>query len=77
MHDDTVTGRCEFLLFKDFVHKNDYISVYLYISGGFKIFATSCIYMRSRMLHGTFHQETSYIIENTFSACNICKGRIF
>ena len=36
MHDDTVTGRCEFQLFKDFALKNEYISLYLYISWGFK-----------------------------------------
>ena len=36
MHDDAVTGRCEFLLFKYFALKNEYISLYLYISWGFK-----------------------------------------
>ena len=29
------------------------------------------------MLDGAFMQETSNIIEDTFSAYNICKGRIF
>ena len=76
MHDDAVTGRCEFLLFKYFALKNEYISLYLYISWGFKR-KQLYIYMRSRMLQGTFKQETSHIIDDTFSACNICKGRIF
>ena len=29
------------------------------------------------MLEGAFKHETSNIKENTFSACNICKGRMF
>ena len=32
---------------------------------------------RSQMLDGAFNQETSNITENTFSACNICKSRMF
>ena len=32
---------------------------------------------RSQMLDRAFKQETSNIIEDTFSAYNICKGRMF
>ena len=32
---------------------------------------------RSQMLDGAFKQKTSNIIEDTFSAYNICKGRMF
>ena len=32
---------------------------------------------KSQMLDGAFKQETSNIMEDTFSAYNICKGRIF
>ena len=39
MHVDAVTGRCEFLLFKDFLHLK--MKVYIHISGGFKIVATA------------------------------------
>ena len=36
MHDDAVTGRCQFLLFKDFLHLkvNVYIYIYIFLGGG-------------------------------------------
>ena len=46
MHDDAVTGKCGFLLLKDFLAlKNECVYLYLYVSGGFKIFANSCIHI--------------------------------
>ena len=35
MHDDAVTGRCEFLLFKDFLHLKMivYIHIYIFLRG--------------------------------------------
>ena len=41
-----------------------------------QIFSENCRWVPP-MLDGAFMQETSNIIEDTFSAYNICKGRIF
>ena len=42
MHDDAVTGRCQCLLFKDFLHLKVNVYIYIYIFlGGFKIFANA------------------------------------
>ena len=42
MHDDTVTGRCEFLLFTDVLHLKMSVCIYIYIFlGGSKFFQTA------------------------------------
>ena len=53
MLDDAVTGRCQFLLFKDFLHLkvNVYIYIYIFLGGGFKIFANALfVKIRGRSL---------------------------
>ena len=53
MHDDAVTGRCQFLLFKDFLHLkvNVYIYIYIFLGGGLKIFANALfVKIRGRSL---------------------------
>ena len=54
MHDDAVTGRCQFLLFKDFLHLKVNVYIYIYIflgGGGIKIFANALfVKIRGRSL---------------------------
>ena len=68
MHDDTVTGRCEFLLFKDVSHLKMSVYVYIYIfRGGSKFFQTAVyiyIYISTCILGRTYSVERSiHLIE--------------
>ena len=48
MHDDAVTGRCQFLLLKDFLHLKVNVYIYIYkFLGGFKIF-TNALFVKIR-----------------------------
>ena len=45
MHDDAVTGRCEFLLLKDFLHLKMNVHVYIYIFLGGSKFLETALYV--------------------------------
>ena len=53
---------CEFLLFKDFLHLNE--CFYLYISGGFKIFAKRYMYIYINLVRRNLENAFDYPLQH-------------
>jgi len=63
MHDDVVTGRSEFLLFKDFLELKMNVYIYIYIFLGGSKFLQTAVYIFTAL----FLPLSTFIVDEVFS----------